>query len=269
MPTVISGVLATSAITNSHNWLTIVAAVCLTVAFLFHIRVVDEVRDYVHDNEFHPDRPVQQGIISIKELKILRRISLMVFFGITLFFFPETFIFAIALFIYSSVAARDFFYPERIRRHFLTYNLLNMIQLIGLQFVALIMFGWDLHFTPTILIYISIVFLLSGLLEVVRKIKLSQHETDGRDTYSSRLGFGYSIGLLIVIQILVFLLFKQILILSPEVTRGIVIPIIVFICALCVSFVHYLNKTERTEKLLLLAGLLYYCAIDLSLYFLL
>src|SRR3989338_403171 len=46
------------------------------ILYLFHIRVLDERRDYAHDGEFHPDRPVQAGRITLAELGGMNSIAL-------------------------------------------------------------------------------------------------------------------------------------------------------------------------------------------------
>lgn len=264
IPVSLSGVIGTSAILGLHNWITVALATCLTVSFLFHVRVIDEVRDFSHDNEYHPDRPVQKQAISIGELKILRAISLLLFFGISLSSL-QTFILAALVFLYSSLAGRDFFCPNKIRKYFYAYNLLNMVQLIGLQIVVYTMFNWNYSFNKIVITHIILVFLLSLLLEVVRKIKLPKDETLGRDTYSSRLGFTGSIVFLAVILTLILLPVGYIL-LSGGRPYGIVVPSVFYTLSLCIAAIHYIKKSQATEKLMLLVSAVYYLAVNVSLY---
>jgi len=264
VPVSLSGVIGTSAILGLHNWTTIALATCLTIAFLFHVRVIDEMRDFLHDTAYHPDRPVQKQIISIKELKILRVISLLLFFGISLYSL-RTFILAVLVFLYSSLAGRDFFCPNRIRKYFYAYNLLNMVQLIGLQMVVYTMFNWNYSFNKIIIAHIIMVFLLSLLLEVVRKIKLPKDETLGRDTYSDRLGFTGSIIFLAIILTFILLPVGYIL-LSRGKPHGIVVPALFCTLSLCIAAMHYIKKSLDTEKLLLLVSAIYYLAVNVSLY---
>lgn len=265
VPISFGGVIGTAAILGQHNWITIISATCVTVAFIFHIRVIDEIRDFSHDNEFHPSRPVQKKVISIKELKLLRKISLLLFFGISIIFSFKTFFLAVILFLYSSIAGRDFFCSKKIKKYFFLYNLLNMFQLIGLQLVVYTMFNWNYNFNLLILSHIIIVFLLSALLEVGRKIKLKDEETLGRDTYSAHLGFKGSIVLFSVIFILVLLPLEYILLLDGKFS-GIIIPVCACILGLYISIIHYIKKNQQTEKLLALFYFLYYLIINIVLY---
>jgi 4-hydroxybenzoate polyprenyltransferase len=264
IPISLSGVIGTSVVLGVHSWLTILLATCLTVTFLFHIRVIDEIRDFSHDTTFHPHRPIQKNIISIKELKILRRVSLLLFFGISLFSF-NTFMIATILFVYSSLAGRDFFSANRIRKHFHIYNILNMIQLMGLQIVVYTMFNWNYHFSKIIIAHIILVFLLSALIEVVRKIKLEENETLGRDTYSHHLGYKGSIIFFSSIFTLILLPLNYIFFVTEK-ENGIIIPVFVCAIGLYVSVTHYFKKNQKTEKLLFLISLLYYLTVNFTLY---
>jgi hypothetical protein len=263
----LSGVIGTVAILGVHDWVTIIFGTIVTITFLFHVRVIDEIRDFTHDTEFHPDRPVQKNLISIKELKILRHISLIIFFSISIIFSLETFILAVFLFLYSSLAGRDFFCSKKIKRYFFLYNLLNMLQLIGLQIVVYTMFKWNYLFSPIILAHIALVFLLSALLEIVRKVKLAEYETRGKDTYSSHLGYKGSIFLLATNFVLIILPLGYIFFLTGKI-QGAAIPLLVCFLGLYSLLMHLIKKTKLTENLLLLSSFVYYLTINIVLYIL-
>ena len=57
--------------------------------FLFHMRVLDEVKDFGYDSKNHPNRPVQRGVISLGQLNFLLKINVflmfMLAFGFSLF----------------------------------------------------------------------------------------------------------------------------------------------------------------------------------------
>ena len=41
------------------------------LSFMLHTRIIDEIRDKEVDDVHHPDRPVQRGLVSIRELTVL------------------------------------------------------------------------------------------------------------------------------------------------------------------------------------------------------
>src|SRR3989338_8000879 len=47
------------------------------LAYLFHMRVIDEKRDFNHDSQHHKSRPIQQGVITIEELEKINIFGLM------------------------------------------------------------------------------------------------------------------------------------------------------------------------------------------------
>ena len=265
IPVSLSGVMGAAAILSVHNWILILAGTCITIVFLFHIRVIDEIRDFSHDGTFHTNRPVQRNVISIDELKYLRIISLILFFGLSLYFSFEAFILAIVLFLYSSLAGRDFFYPEKIRKYFYIYNLLNMIQLVGLQMVVYSVLGWNLSFGRLIVANILMIFLLSALLEIVRKIKAEESENVGKDTYSFHLGHNGSLILFSIVFASVLMPFGYTLSATHEL-RGLVIPAIICIIGLLLTWVHGKKKMRQTQDILSLISIIYYLAVNIVLY---
>src|SRR5262245_56561997 len=58
-----------------YSLATIVGALTMLAVF-FHLRVFDEHKDYAEDCVHHPDRVLQRGIITLRELKILGGIAI-------------------------------------------------------------------------------------------------------------------------------------------------------------------------------------------------
>ena len=265
VPISLSGIMGAAAILGVHNWVFITGATCITVSFLFHIRVIDEVRDLSHDEEFHPNRPVQRNMISISELKTLRILCLIVFFGLSAVFSFKTLFLAMVLFLYSSFAGRDFFCSREIRKHFYVYNILNMIQLVGLQMVVYSALGWSLSFGRLVIANMLMIFLLSALLEIVRKIKIEEHENIGKDTYSYHLGHKGSLILFAGVFAAVLLPFGYTLSLADRM-GGLITPAIICVAGLSMTWVHGKQKTRRTQDLLSLISIIYYLTINVMLY---
>ena len=47
-----------------------------SILYLLHIRIIDEHRDFHHDNTHHSYRPIQIGIISKRELSFIDFVSI-------------------------------------------------------------------------------------------------------------------------------------------------------------------------------------------------
>ncbi len=76
-------VFSSAAVVSSHPTLLAgLGALLASVAYLLHIRVIDEHRDFEHDNQHHVGRPVQINTISKNELQIVDMVA--VFFLIAI-----------------------------------------------------------------------------------------------------------------------------------------------------------------------------------------
>ncbi len=263
VPTTLTSVLGSAAILGTINWLLITLTFLVAIAFLFHLRAIDEIRDFRHDTMYHTERPVQKGIISIKQLKIARKIALVVFFGICAFYSLTSLIIAIGLFLYSSIAAKDFYVADRIRKHFFLYNFLNMLQLVGLQFVIYTLLRWNLSMSPIIWWHLAAIFLLSLLLEVMRKVKLPSEETAGKDTYSDHLGFKGSILFINIVMAATLVSLNSI---RGIIGGSILFPAVIFMICIAASVLHSRVRKSASEKLLFLSVLVYYCTINLAIF---
>ena len=78
--------------------------------FLFHLRILDEFKDYEYDSRYHPDRPVQSGEISLKQIKIFGIINLAIMLAASLIASSLKLI-SLLIFVifYSFVMFKEFF----------------------------------------------------------------------------------------------------------------------------------------------------------------
>src|SRR3989344_1002365 len=235
---------------------------------LFHTRVIDEHRDFNHDSQHHKYRPVQRGLISRKELKYIDYIGLFIFMCVALFYGTYTLIFGLIILIFSFIASKDFFLGEIIRKRFLIYNAVNLIQTILLQaFVYSIFINWWYNFS---ILWLHLVFVLSNsiLIEFIRKIKIKEEESTGQDTYSWHFGFKKSLWihkLLIVINYSLFLLTMRLQHILTILTFT--ISIIFVILLLGSALRHLRRKDKSSESVLLLNTLILYIGLHLMVYF--
>ena len=74
------------------------------LSFMLHTRIIDEIRDKDVDDVYHPDRPVQRGLVSIRELTVLGYANGGVFIGIHALLDPLSGLLSAGLLLYSIVA---------------------------------------------------------------------------------------------------------------------------------------------------------------------
>jgi hypothetical protein len=162
------------------------------ILYLFHNRLADDRRDYDFDKKFYPNRAVQKGLISLRQINNLSYIAIFLMLIIAgSFSFLSLAIFTL-LILYTLVAKKDFFLPKDFKeKHLFVYNFLNMLQILSLQIFIYVSIINSLDFTHFIYSHILFVFILSIQVEISRKIK--PEISLANDLYSDRMGMGRSI----------------------------------------------------------------------------
>ncbi|MEC8839356.1 MAG: hypothetical protein VYA09_04350, partial [Candidatus Neomarinimicrobiota bacterium] len=162
------------------------------ILYLFHNRLADDRRDFDFDNKFYPNRAVQKGLISLKQINHLSYIAILFMVIIAgIFSFLSLTIFTL-LILYTLIAKKDFFLPIDFKeKHLFGYNFLNMLQILSLQIFIYVSIIDSLDFTHFIYSHILFVFILSIQVEISRKIK--PEKSLANDLYSDRMGMGRSI----------------------------------------------------------------------------
>jgi 4-hydroxybenzoate polyprenyltransferase len=222
----------------------VVPALLASVAFMLHLRIADDYRDFAHDRLHHPERPLPSGAITIRDLAPVDLIAVAIFVICGLFAGAEAAAIAFLMIAFSYFASRDFLLGQRIRRHFFAYNLINMLQMGFLQ--ILIYHFASSHVRPTRAIVLHFLFTFAGslIVELLRKIKVPGQDGTGRDTYTSRLGFRTALGayaVLLALQLVIFL------VLSLELAAP--YPAVLTATAAALSLLSILYNDQRRSDL--------------------
>jgi len=251
------------------NFLTeIFVSIVTLLLFMFHIRVLDEYKDYDFDSKYHKERPIQRGLITLKELLIIDIIGLLIIFSLNIFFPQRAFIFLLIAFGYTLIAGKEFFMKNWIRKRFFLYNFLNLLQLLFLQFYLYSLINPNFSFKNLILIFHFIFVLFNvGIIEFARKLKAKSEETDAKDTYSSRLGIKNAALVYTLICFTVYGLFIYML-LSLGFSLIIFVISLTFLNLVILSTLVYIsNKNKKSSFLLQIFAALFYISMHLLLVF--
>ncbi|SMF74197.1 hypothetical protein [Pseudobacteriovorax antillogorgiicola] len=176
--------------------------------FFLLLRIYDEHKDYEIDREFHPDRPVARGVVSLTELKYLFAGAWLVQVAITIAFYgydsPAFMAWAIA-FVWSLLMAKEFFCGEWLQKRLLLYALSHMIIMIPLAYWMIFLASQALPWQrPQAIVLSFMVFLTGAIGEVARKTRSPQDEISGVDSYTSVLGVTGTAILLLILDGLFF-----------------------------------------------------------------
>jgi 4-hydroxybenzoate polyprenyltransferase len=172
------------------SWPAVLGAALALLFFLFRLRLFDELKDYAHDRQFYPRRPLQRGLVSTRDIKLLIFITLAAETAVAAWAGPGPFAwFAVSL-AYSLLMFKEFFAPAWLRQRFTLYIFLHELLAIPLFFYAASLQAppGGLHADP--LIWAVALFLGFQLffLEIARKMRPPEQENGARDTYTAQYG---------------------------------------------------------------------------------
>jgi len=230
--------------------LSIVLAVAAVTAYLFHIRVLDEHRDFEHDNLHYKERPIQAGTVSRLELRYVAVFAVAVLLTVALQGGAIALMVAFLMLGYSYLAEKEFFLGMRLRSHFFLYNGVNLLQMLLMQVFAYAYFSGTLLLHP--IVWMHFLFTTSGTLifELLRKLKLPGADGTGRDTYTAYLGFTGALTAYALLLLINSGMFVGVLVLSSALSLlWLYLMLALLFGSLLWALLHWLRKSPRTELL--------------------
>jgi 4-hydroxybenzoate polyprenyltransferase len=159
--------------------------------FFLMLRVFDEHKDFAADAIAHPQRVLQRGLITLRDLRIVGLIAIVVQIGVSLWldggFGPVT-AWWLAAFSWSVLMAREFFVRVWIRRHLVVYALTHIVvmAILAMWIAAMGSPRAALVSAPWLFAALS---LFAGLaFEIARKLRAPEQEHPLADSYTQALG---------------------------------------------------------------------------------
>ncbi len=164
------------------------AAFGAALLFFFHLRVLDEFKDYEDDCRTQPERPVPRGLISLRELALFGALGL----GLQLALVGPLGGLALTWWLaavgYSLLMRWEFFVGAALRRHIVLYALThNPVVALLVLFVAAGLGGAGAPATAT-WAFVAVASFTSLGFELGRKLRAPADERPGVETYSAVLG---------------------------------------------------------------------------------
>ncbi|MEK9177161.1 MAG: hypothetical protein AAB923_02595 [Patescibacteria group bacterium] len=250
------------------SWGPFATALVVSLLYLFHIRALDERRDFGHDTVHHAARPMQTGLITRAELARADFVAVLGILGLALWAGPAAFAYAAFALLYAHLAGNEFFLGERLRERYFLYNAVNLVQMLLMQVLVYALFsGW---FVVTPLIVAHFAFTSTGtlILEFVRKLKIPGEDGPGKDTYTHYLGFSASLVIHASLILVNVLLFIRLMAFAGG-SSSLATLVAVFFTALSVflALAHYAKPRRVTEVLLQLAFVVGYGVMNVMVAF--
>lgn len=232
------------------------------LSFMLHTRIIDEIRDKEVDDVHHPDRPVQRGLVSLRELTVLGYANGGVFICIHALLDPLSGLLSAGLLLYSIVARYEVGPLAWLKPRFWLYNVVMLGQMLLLQWIAYAALTQTLDWPTAIWMHGWGIWALTAQIEVARKCLAPDEETTYRDSYSSRVGSWGSVGIVLALTLLALWAFAAT---GMPLNRG-------FLAAglgilLAGAWIYARNPTRSASKLLQLAAVIAYVLSQTALWF--
>jgi 4-hydroxybenzoate polyprenyltransferase len=187
IPVIIMG-LSTAGIVylfSDQSWWYFIGAATILALYLLQIRTADEHKDFEHDNKYHPNRPVQRGIVTLSELAVINKMAIVGQLVIYASFLqPQIFLIGLLSQGYAFLTRKEFFVRDWIRQHFYIYYISHYVQLVIL-FLATTVIIQPKDVNPWV--FVLTIMLAVITTEIGRKM-LSEDADTIDDTYSAQLG---------------------------------------------------------------------------------
>lgn len=169
---------------------TVLVAMVSALGFFFQMRVADEFKDYETDLQYRPYRPVQRGLITLRELAWLAGGMMVVQLGLSLWLDVRMVLPLVLVWGYMGLMRQEFFVRDWLRRHAVAYMLSHLV-IAPLIFFYITACDWLVAGTRPALglfWFLAAAFFNGIFYEIGRKIRTPQSEETGVETYSSLWG---------------------------------------------------------------------------------
>lgn len=167
------------------------------ISFFFRLRVFDEIKDYEIDTLNHPQRVLQSGRVTLRQLTIVAGVGILVELVWSIAMGTEAVVAWLVALGYSVLMRYEFFVGDWLRKRLLIYAVSHML-------VMPLVIAWIwLAFSPVLtvpFIWLASLSLLAGFsFEIARKIHALSAERTTVDSYSKAIGYRFSIGLVLLL----------------------------------------------------------------------
>lgn len=221
------------------EWTRWVTSLSTFVGVFLILRLSDDVKDKQHDDRYYSDRPVQRGLISLRELQaILVGTTVLLVIANLLFSTTPALLLFLAALGYLALMRVEFFMPRFLRPRLLLYLVTHQL-FIPILVAYVIYNNGGVLATPQDILFVLLNLLVIMAVEVARKIRPTLLDQTGRDTYSAYLGRGGSILFLLAVLAAAQLLFHGI--------AGVPLWLFALLLAPVLAGVYYMRADSRSS----------------------
>jgi hypothetical protein len=160
-------------------------------SFFLTLRIADEHKDFDADAVAHPERVLQRGLVTLRQLEVVGAAALLVQAAVSLAtdgrVGPVTTCWLITL-AWCALMTREFFVREWLRRHLLVYAVSHMLVMPLATFWVATMAAPTAVHSRAVWVLAALSFLAGLAVEIARKIRPPELEHPLADSYTQALG---------------------------------------------------------------------------------
>ena len=220
------------------------------------VRIVDEFKDFEEDSKYRPYRPVPRGLVTLKELKVLFVICVLIQIAIAFVFNKENMLLLFGFWLFFALFCKDFFIKKFLDNHILLTVVIDEFLIV---FLGLYLASFVGEINSLVIYILLMVYFVSWVVEIARKVRCKEDEEEGVKTYTAVLGIGKTIFVLFIIEMLLMLL--QVNILGNEHLLWIVL---LYAVTDIINILFAERKTKKYAKLVELSANVYIVIMYLS-----
>jgi len=188
-----SAVVARSALNGEVQVSLVDVLACIVTWSLFLvIRIFDEHKDYALDVVNHPQRVLQSGLITLKHLKVLGAVAVIVQLMFSLysdgFAFGGATISYLIMFTYLCLMGAEFFCGEWLEKRLTLYALSHMLIMPLIVYWLANLAVPNAVLNESLMMMMLLAFISGFCFEITRKTKGVEEERDTVDSYSRIFG---------------------------------------------------------------------------------
>jgi 4-hydroxybenzoate polyprenyltransferase len=249
-----------------YDWGSLAGAVVLLCLF-FHLRVFDEHKDYAEDCRNHPDRVLQRGLVTLRDLRRLGAAAIATELVLAALHSPAALCAVLIALGFSFLMLKEFFVGPWLRRHFLLYAVSHMLimPLLALVVYSFATARWPWTAPGWFWLYAFVGFFVTFNWEVSRKIRAPEDEREGVESYTKVFGTYGAAWVVLAIRVVDTLLVALVG-WHLGLSRWFYVALIALFALCAVGFLHYRLRTDsRTAKRMETYAGMYIVAFDLCL----
>jgi len=163
-----------------------ITAIVTTLIWFMLMRIADEHKDYEEDRQFRPYRPVQRGLVTLKELRVIGIVLVLIQISLSVWVDLRLLFLLVPVYIWFTLMSLEFGVPKWLKAHPTMYLVSHMaiMPFIDLYATSVEWLPRGGAFSFGIMLYMISSYCDGTVVEVGRKLRAKENEEYGVDTYT-------------------------------------------------------------------------------------